>query len=129
LKSFSQTKSAISKLDPDPYSDYSSDSAFRILRKHLISNVPYLFARGRLERYEELGTVRYLFARGRLERYEELGTVRYLFARGRLERYEELKDGMLEGGVGTQDERQVSWQHMAIKLCSSADQTSCNCAT
>ncbi len=33
----------------------------------------------------------------------------YLFARGRLERYEELKDGMLEGGVGAQDERQVSW--------------------
>jgi hypothetical protein len=34
---------------------------------------------------------------------------RYLFARGRLKRYEELKDGMFEGGVGTQDERQVSW--------------------
>ncbi len=35
--------------------------------------------------------------------------VRYLFARGRLEGYEELKDSMFEGGVGTQDERQVSW--------------------
>ncbi len=38
----------------------------------------------------------------------------YLFARGRLKRYEELKDGMFEGSVGAQDERQVSWQHMAI---------------
>jgi hypothetical protein len=38
----------------------------------------------------------------------------YLLARGRLERYEELKDGMFEGDVGAQDERQVSWRYMAI---------------
>jgi hypothetical protein len=44
--------------------------------------------------------------------------VRYLFARGRLERYEELKDGMFEGGVGAQDERQVSWQHMETNYVS-----------
>ncbi len=60
------------KLDPDPYSEYSSDSAFRNLTQTFNFKL-------------------------------------YLFARGRLKRYEELNDGMLEGGVGAQDERQVSW--------------------
>jgi hypothetical protein len=73
--SFSKTKVHFLKPDPDPYSDYNSDSAFRTLA----------------------------------QTFNFKNEKQHLFARGRLERYKELKDGMFEGGVRTQDERQVSW--------------------